>query len=138
MVSRMSVAQHPGVQYPTASMTAPGQTETFAGVASHVRFWGKRCYEAEGCGLMPFLIPRLLLLPVGPGLRLGNAAPSVQSHYKTFTPTTGCSAPVLRIGTLALHRTLGPRGQRSRGKIPAGKAQRGERKRTVEEVSKAD
>ena len=50
----------------------------------------------------PFLFPRLLLSPVGPGLRLGNAAPSVQSHYRTFNPTTSCSTPVLRIGTLAL------------------------------------
>ncbi len=50
----------------------------------------------------PFLIPRLLLLPVGPGLRLNNAAPSVQSHYRTFNPTTDCSAPVFRIGTQVL------------------------------------
>jgi hypothetical protein len=49
-------------------------------------------------------------------LCLGHAAPPVtgwphaaagyrspvQSHYRTFTPTTGCSAPVPRIGTLAL------------------------------------
>ncbi len=44
----------------------------------------------------------LLPLPVGSGPRLNNAAPSVQSHYRTFIPTTDCSAPVLRIGTLAL------------------------------------
>jgi len=31
--------------------------------------------------------------------RLNNAAPSLQSHYRTFLTTTGCSAPVLRIGT---------------------------------------
>ncbi len=29
-------------------------------------------------------------------------APSVQSHYKAFNPTTSISAPVPRIGTLAL------------------------------------
>ena len=39
---------------------------------------------------------------VGPWPRLNNAAPSVQPHYKAFIPTTGHSAPVLRIGTLVL------------------------------------
>ena len=48
------------------------------------------------------LSTELLLLPVGPGLRLNNAAPSVQSHYRTFSPTTDHSVPVSRIGTLAL------------------------------------
>jgi hypothetical protein len=48
------------------------------------------------------LIPVLLPLPVGPETRLSNAAPSVQSHYRTFNPTTGHSAPVPRIGTLVL------------------------------------
>ena len=41
-------------------------------------------------------------ITVGLWPRLNNAAPSVQPHYRTFIPTTGCSAPVLRIGTLAL------------------------------------
>ena len=31
-----------------------------------------------------------------------HAIPSVQSHYRTFIPTTICSAPVPRIGTLIL------------------------------------
>ena len=44
----------------------------------------------------------LLLFPVGPRPRLNNAAPSVQSHYRTFILTTSCSASVLRIGTPAL------------------------------------
>src|SRR5215472_15589933 len=44
----------------------------------------------------------LLPLPVDPGPQLNNAVPSVQSHYRTFHPTTNCSAPVPRIGTLAL------------------------------------
>ncbi len=48
------------------------------------------------------LVPGLLPLPVGPGPRLNNAAPSVQFHYRTFIPTTSCSAPVLRIGTPVL------------------------------------
>src|SRR5262245_3913196 len=39
---------------------------------------------------------------VGPWPRLNNAAPSVQPHYRAFIPTTGYSAPVLRIGTLVL------------------------------------
>ena len=34
--------------------------------------------------------------------RVNNATPLVQLHYRAFIPTTGCSAPVLRIGTLAL------------------------------------
>ena len=33
---------------------------------------------------------------------LDDAAPSLQSHYRTFITTTGCSAPVPRIGTQAL------------------------------------
>ena len=45
---------------------------------------------------------RLLLFPVGLTHRLNNATPSVQLHYKTFIPTTGCSVPVFRIGTLIL------------------------------------
>ena len=48
------------------------------------------------------LVHRFLLSPVDQWPRLNNAAPLVQSHYRTFIPTTGCSAPVLRIGTLAL------------------------------------
>jgi hypothetical protein len=39
---------------------------------------------------------------VGPWPRLNNAAPSVQPHYRAFIPTTGHSAPVLRLGTLVL------------------------------------
>src|ERR1019366_5647916 len=31
-----------------------------------------------------------------------TAAPSVQLHYRAFIPTTDCSVPVPRIGTLAL------------------------------------
>ena len=42
------------------------------------------------------------LASVGPWPRLNNAAPSLQPHYRTFITTTGCSAPVLRIGTLVL------------------------------------
>ena len=48
------------------------------------------------------LVHRLLPLPVGPWSRLNNAGPSVQLHYRAFVPTTSCSAPVLRVGTLAL------------------------------------
>ena len=40
--------------------------------------------------------------PVGPRARLNNAAPSVQPHYRAFIPTTSCSAPVPRFGTLVL------------------------------------
>jgi len=45
---------------------------------------------------------RCQMASVGPWPRLNNAAPSVRPHYRTFVPTTGHSAPVLRIGTLVL------------------------------------
>jgi hypothetical protein len=48
------------------------------------------------------LVMRLLPSPVGRLPWQDAAAPSVQSHYRTFTPTTGCPVPVPRIGTLAL------------------------------------
>src|ERR1700722_19880817 len=48
------------------------------------------------------LSTELLVLPVGSELRLNNVVPSVQSHYRTFLPTTDHSVPVSRIGTLVL------------------------------------
>src|SRR6266581_1261804 len=45
---------------------------------------------------------RCQMASVGPWPRLNNAAPSVQPHYRAFVPTTSCSVPVLRIGTLIL------------------------------------
>ena len=48
------------------------------------------------------LFTRLLPLLVDLQIKLNNAAPSVQFHYRTFSPTTGCSAPVPRISTLTL------------------------------------
>jgi len=39
---------------------------------------------------------------VGLWSQLNNAAPSLRPHYRTFITTTGCSVPVLRIGTLVL------------------------------------
>ena len=48
------------------------------------------------------LVHGLLPFPVGQWPRLNNAAPSLRPHYKTFLTTTGCSAPALRFGTLAL------------------------------------
>ena len=50
------------------------------------------------------LFTRLLPFLVDLQIRLDNAAPSVQFHYRTFPPTTDCSAPVSRIGTLTLMR----------------------------------
>src|SRR5258708_15739180 len=44
----------------------------------------------------------LLPLLVDPSPELNNATPSVQFHCRTFSPTTGCSAPVPRFGTLIL------------------------------------
>src|SRR3712207_7259323 len=47
-------------------------------------------------------IMRLLPLPVGRKPGQDTAAPSVRPHCRAFPPTTGCSAPVPRIGTLVL------------------------------------
>src|ERR1700751_2140730 len=40
--------------------------------------------------------------PVDPRPELNNAAPSLQLHYRAFITTTGCPAPVPRIGTPTL------------------------------------
>src|ERR1035441_4845200 len=45
---------------------------------------------------------RCQMASVGLWSRLNNAAPSLRPHYRTFITTTGCSVPVLRIGTLIL------------------------------------
>jgi hypothetical protein len=45
---------------------------------------------------------RCQMASVDPWPRLNNAAPSLRSHYRTFITITGCSVPVLRIGTLTL------------------------------------
>jgi hypothetical protein len=63
--------------------------------------YGSRC-SAIGTSNGSASSTRLLPFPVGPWPRLNNAAPSVQPHYRAFLPTTSCSAPVLRIGTLTL------------------------------------
>ena len=47
---------------------------------------GSSCHQLASVGRWPWL---------------NNAAPSLQPHYRAFVPTTGCSVPVLRIGTLA-------------------------------------
>src|SRR5215207_4346357 len=51
-------------------------------------------------GFVP--ITRLLPSPVGRLSGQDTTAPSVQHHYSAFHPTTGCSAPVPRIGTRGL------------------------------------
>jgi hypothetical protein len=63
--------------------------------------YGSRC-SAIGTSNGSASSTRLLPLPVGPWPRLNNAAPSVQPHYRAFRPTTSCSVPVLRVGTLIL------------------------------------
>src|SRR5256885_2860160 len=45
---------------------------------------------------------RCQMAAVGRWPKLNNAAPSLRSHYRTFATATGCSVPVLRVGTLAL------------------------------------
>jgi len=37
---------------------------------------------------------------------LDNGAPSIQPHYRAFVSSTGASAPVPRIGTLALAKAF--------------------------------
>jgi hypothetical protein len=54
--------------------------------------------QPNGFALSTRFLPSLVDLQTKPD----NAVPSVQSHYRTFSPTTDCSAPVPRIGTLAL------------------------------------
>src|SRR5690348_15043926 len=53
------------------------------------------------CGSSPFGLPKWI--------KPDDDAPSVQSHYRTFFPTTDVSAPVFRIGTqtLAVTNRLG-------------------------------
>src|SRR6516165_6147826 len=48
------------------------------------------------------LIMRLLPSPVGRLPKQDTAAPSVQPHYRTFSPTTDSSVPVPCIGQLIL------------------------------------
>ena len=79
---------------------------------SHLRVLPEPCmslstHTAPDVRPLPYLerlclVHGLLPLPVGPGAWLNNAAPSVQPHYRAFVPTTSCSAPVPRIGTLVL------------------------------------
>ena len=76
----------------------PGAPRT---VREALTSYGSRCSTVDKCHAA-CLIPKLLPSPVGLGHRLSNAAPSVQSHYRTFNPTTSHSAPVPRIGTLVL------------------------------------
>jgi hypothetical protein len=64
--------------------------------------YGSRCSAVGTHVQRPCLAHGLLPLPVGLWPRLNNAAPSVQLHYRAFVPTTSCSVPVLRIGTLIL------------------------------------
>jgi len=45
-------------------------------------------------------------LQVARTAKLNDDAPSVQSHYRTFIPTTNVSVPVPRIGTLALAKAI--------------------------------
>src|SRR5579864_2609334 len=50
---------------------------------------------SNGFALSTGLLPSL----VGPRPELNNAAPSLRLHYRAFRATTGCSAPVPRLGT---------------------------------------
>jgi hypothetical protein len=52
----------------------------------------------NGLALSTWVLP----VTVAHATKPNDAAPSVQPHYRTFNPTTSGSAPVPRIGTLAL------------------------------------
>ncbi len=49
---------------------------------------------------------RVLPFRVAHETKPDDAAPSVRSRYRTFIPTTSGSAPVSRIGTLALAESI--------------------------------
>ena len=53
---------------------------------------------ANGFALLTEILPSRVVSAV----KLDEAAPSLQSHYRTFSTTTGCSVPVSRIGTHTL------------------------------------
>src|SRR3954465_3170986 len=53
---------------------------------------------SNGFALSTRFLPSLVDLANGPD----NATPSVQPDYRAFSPTTGCSAPVPRLGCLIL------------------------------------
>ena len=61
--------------------------------------YGSRCSAISMLRNGLAVATELLPSPVGPEPRRNTAAPSVQSGYRTFVPTTSCSAPVPRIGT---------------------------------------
>src|SRR6266852_2775013 len=65
--------------------------------ASHTSRFGISNGFALPTGFLPLLVDLVQ--------ELNNATPSVQFDYRTFVPTTGCSAPVPRFGTLILVRT---------------------------------
>jgi hypothetical protein len=52
------------------------------------------------------LSTEVLPFRVAPITSLDNDAPSLHPHYKSFNTTTGVSAPVPRIGTLALAKAI--------------------------------
>src|SRR5262249_37947366 len=62
--------------------------------ASHTSLFGM----SNGFALSTRFLPSLVDL----ASELNNAAPSVRPHYRALNPTAGCSAPVPRLGTLAL------------------------------------
>jgi hypothetical protein len=72
---------------------APWLAFTFLKASQTSRFG-----TSNGLALFTGLLP----LPVGRGAWLNNAILLVQSYYRTFIPTTNCSAPVPRVGTLIL------------------------------------
>ena len=64
------------------------------------------------------LVTRRLPSPVGRLPQQDAAAPSVQSHYRTFTPTAGCSAP------RAPHRCSGSCGGLPLERLPSHRGDR--------------
>jgi hypothetical protein len=66
--------------------------------ASHTSRFAIQNGFALSTEVLPFRVASITLLD--------NDAPSIQSYYRTFISTAGVSAPVLRIGTLALAKAI--------------------------------
>ena len=80
-----------GVSPPAALRTV---RETLASHGSHQ-------VNKPLCQRLACCAPELLPFPVGPRTRPPDPPPSLQPHYRAFVATTGRSAPVLGIDTLA-------------------------------------
>ena len=80
--------------------SSPGESHPQALTEPYVKLSLHTALPIQPFGLVLFTL--FLPLLVDNIIRPDGASPSLLSHYRTFNATTGHSAPVLRIGTLAL------------------------------------